>query len=315
MKWLSLNEAYRQELNYIKGRSTGKIKSIKTPWESWNNLYMDGFEYGWIVSICGASSMGKTTVLNIIESEVFKLNRWDNFEVLSFNFEMLARRLVGRKLSHYTGKTVKKLYSTGGYNLSKEDILSIDKAYGKEFQETPIFYVEFPLNPEQVLEVIIEFIKIRKLKENNKGLIVTFDHTALTKRSLNADERITISNLMNAFNQSKKIYPKSLYIVLSQLNRAIESPDRKSSYGKKAILNFPVRSDVYMSDAVFTTSDAVIVIHRPEILGLNEYGPNGWPTKNITYCHHLKNREGIIAITRLIPELGANNFKDIGRCS
>jgi len=45
-------------------------------------------------------------------------------------------------------------------------------------------------------------------------------------------------------------------------------------------------------------SDYVIVIHRPEILNIqdNEYGPKNWPVKNLIYFHFIKNREGELGI-------------------
>lgn len=310
--FIHISKAIDDEINYIQKRSTGEIKSLRTPWSSWNNLYMDGWEYGWIVTIAGASSMGKTTILNILETEFYRLNTWDKFETLSFNFEMLARRLVGRKMSHYTALTVKELYSAGGKALESNLINTLKTGFRDQFKDFPIFYYEHPRTPEQLLNIILHFIKTRKLKQQNKGLIITLDHVALANLAPGVSERLNIHNLMTVFNKVKKIYPKTLTILISQLNREIEKPERKSSYGKNAILNFPTRSDIYMADSIFQTSDVVIVPHRPEVLGLISYGPKKWPTRNMVYCHHLKNREGSPIITRLTPDLARNTFKDLG---
>ena len=45
-------------------------------------------------------------------------------------------------------------------------------------------------------------------------------------------------------------------------------------------------------DSVFQASDYVIILHRPEILGIDLYGPNGWSAKNLVFMHFLKVREG-----------------------
>ena len=53
------------------------------------------------------------------------------------------------------------------------------------------------------------------------------------------------------------------------MNRNIEQPER--------IINptnhYPMRSDLSTSDFIFQSSDYVIVLHRPELLGITAYGP------------------------------------------
>ena len=96
---LSLEEAAHKELRYIKGRMDNQIKSLKTPWKKFDKAGMNGIEWGSIITIAGMSGSGKTAILNELESGLFTLNPQENFAVLSFNFEMMARRLVGRKIS------------------------------------------------------------------------------------------------------------------------------------------------------------------------------------------------------------------------
>jgi hypothetical protein len=52
-----------------------------------------------------------------------------------------------------------------------------------------------------------------------------------------------------------------------------------------------MRSDLSSSDAVFQGSDYVLALHRPELLGIQEYGPSKLPTQNKVYMHILKNRD------------------------
>jgi hypothetical protein len=81
------------------------------------------------------------------------------------------------------------------------------------------------------------------------------------------------------------------------MNRSIESTDRITNRS----LHYPMRSDVFGSEAVFQASDYLIVLHRPVILGIPYYGINNIPTDDIIFLHCLKNRDG---------ETGVIYFKD-----
>ena len=98
LPFVTIKDAARQELRYIRGRMNGEIKSLKTPWVKFNKASMDGIEWGSITTIAGMSGSGKTAILNELETGLFDMNPKENFAVLSFNFEMIARRLVGRKI-------------------------------------------------------------------------------------------------------------------------------------------------------------------------------------------------------------------------
>jgi replicative DNA helicase len=142
LKIKSIREAFQEELSYIKGRHSGEIKSAKTPWQTWNEIYTSGFEWGWIVTIAGLSGSGKTALLNILETAMFESNPEQDIAVLSFNFEMLARRLVGRKISGMLKKSVKQLYSADvENNVSDEEIRLIETMINENITKYDISYV------------------------------------------------------------------------------------------------------------------------------------------------------------------------------
>jgi replicative DNA helicase len=105
--------------------------------------------------------------------------------------------------------------------------------------------------------------------------------------------------------EAKKIGKTSI-IQISQMNRNIETPERINNPS----LHYPQRSDLSSSDAVFQGSDYVIILHRPEILGLMSYGYNNLPVKDCVYMHFLKNREGEVKILKFINDLKYNNIKE-----
>lgn len=89
------------------------------------------------------------------------------------------------------------------------------------------------------------------------------------------------------------------------MNRRIEEPERINNPAS----HYPMRSDLSSSDSIFQASDYVLVIHRPEILGITEYGPNRLPTYNKVYIHILKNRDaGKPCILEFENDLAFNNL-------
>ena len=90
------------------------------------------------------------------------------------------------------------------------------------------------------------------------------------------------------------------------MNRNIESPDRINN----PMMHYPVRSDISTSDSIFQASDIVIVIHRPEVLGISEYGVFHTPAKNMVFLHILKQREGKLKVLKFINDLEFNNLKE-----
>ena len=44
-KWLSRKEGFKNALDYIQGRATGKISSLITPWPKFNDATTNGIEW------------------------------------------------------------------------------------------------------------------------------------------------------------------------------------------------------------------------------------------------------------------------------
>ena len=91
------------------------------------------------------------------------------------------------------------------------------------------------------------------------------------------------------------------------MNREIEDKDRINNPN----LHYPMRRDIFGSDSIFQTSDYVIVLHRPEIIGIVDYGPNKQPVENRIYMHFLKNREGEPKIFKFENNLKYNRIDEI----
>jgi replicative DNA helicase len=295
-----ISHATSEALQYIDNRRHGTIKSLKTRWKKFNDTCMGGIEPSSVLTIAGISGAGKSAFLNSVENDLFELNPDVDFIILSFSWEMLSFKQVGRKLSYKLKKTTSELYTTN-IPLSDADFKRVEDASNK-IKNYPIYYVDTPGTVSEVRETIHKF---RELYAKDKWLIVNFDHVLLTKGTGLEAERTTLVNLQRLFIEEKKI-GKTTIIQLSQLNREIEETSRITN----PMLHFPQRRDLSSSDALFQSSDYVMVLHRPEVLSLKAYGINNWPVENRIYLHILKCREGEPKILSFINYLKYNSIEE-----
>jgi replicative DNA helicase len=268
---------------------------------------MGGIEPNAIYAVCGISGSGKSSFANSLETDLFELNTNEDFVVLNFNFEMLSSKQVGRKLSYKLNKTTSELYSASNtddtYKVSDVDFEEILKQANK-IKKYPIYYVDCPGTVDEIRNTIISFQALEEM--DKKWIIVILDHTLLTKGKSSESEREVISDLQKMFMERKK-YGKITIIQLSQLNREIEDKDRVNNPS----MHYPMRRDIFGSDSLFQASDYVIVLHRPEIIGISDYGPKKLPVKNMIYMHFLKNREGEPKILSFENNLKYNRIDEV----
>lgn len=303
LKYRHISEPAQEILEYIDQRRKGVVESLATRWKKFNDQCMGGIEPNTIYSFAGISGSGKSSFINSLETDLFDLNTDKDFIVLSFNWEMLSSRQVGRKLSYKLNKTTQELYS--GYT----DFQLSDSIYAQAVKETanikkyPIYYVDTPGTVEQVRTTILEFSQENFAK--GKWLVIMLDHTLLTKGKSGEKEREVLADLQRVFMEIKK-YGKNTIIQLSQMNREIEANERIAA----PAMHFPMRRDIFGGDSLFQASDYVVVLHRPEILGLTAYGINSLPVKDLIYMHFIKVREGTPKILVFKNNLKYNSIED-----
>ena len=99
-------------------------------------------------------------------------------------------------------------------------------------------------------------------------------------------------------------------IIISQLNREVEKHTINKEY------RAPVATDIFGADAVQQFADAIILLHRPDLYGLEEYNLgvlNGIPykleTKNKIVAEVVKNREGRLGRLVFEHDLSINKIE------
>lgn len=289
----------QEAVNYIAGRREHNITSLKTRWMKFNKQCMGGIEPNTVYTIAGISGSGKSSMANLIQTDIIDLNPNEDIIVLTFSLEMVGFRQVGRTLSNKLRRTTSTLYSseTDLDESTFKDVINVSN----QLKKYPIYFVDNPSTPTQVNNIIRWFYD-KYVKDTNKHFVIIYDHALLTKQEGSTIE--TISELERVFIQAKKL-PLTSVIQLAQMNRNIEQPERINN----PLSHYPMRSDLSSSDSIFQASDYVIVIHRPEILNIQEYGPNHLPVNNKVYLHMLKNRDaGKPCILEFENDLMYNNL-------
>lgn len=288
---------------YIADRRIGLIKSIKTPWNKLNDATMDGFEWSDLTILAGLSSSGKTAWAAQLIREVHDLNKDQDICLLFFTFEMPARKILIRDIIANTKINRKYILSAKG-NIINPTQESSAREYLDTIINKDIYFIEKPCTPKKYEEICREYYK-----KTGKKIIAISDHSLLFKNKASFDERGSLVDLFENVMELKN-EGWSSHIVLSQLNREIESAIRRNPCSP---LNYPDKTCLFGSDAGYQAADNVIIIHRPYLLKFqgDTYGPDKLPTDtdNI-YFHCVKLREGEPCILKMKANFSAMEILD-----
>lgn len=299
--WKSQKDAYQESLKYIKGRQSGKITSLLTPWVKVNDATTNGLEWHSMTVIGGRPGSGKTLIKDQIIREAYKLNPAENFRTLEFSLEMLGKNSAIRGYSAHLNRSYKYLCSADG-KLTDEDFEKC-VAYAKEMVKYPIDIVEDAPTVRQLkmivhdymkqhssLKIVIDVNGIEKTVTQYKNVIITLDHSLLVKKEKGQTVNDMLFELGEAITELKRLYPIA-WVILSQLNRSIDHPDRNED-GKYG--NYILDSDIFGADALLQHADTVIGLNRPAKQKIRFYGPERYIIESLRtlVMHFVKCRNG-----------------------
>jgi hypothetical protein len=182
--------------------------------------------------------------------------------------------------------------------------------YAKERIKYPIDVVEEPCTVGEFKEIIAEYMESNAvieekpteegadpsaekeiIKKSYKKTIITLDHSLLLKKAAyEKDKHDTLNALGEALTYLKRRYPIA-FIILSQLNRNIDNPERAED-GKYG--NYILESDLFGADALLQHADMLVGINRPGKQKIRYYGPDRYIIENdkVLVIHFLKCRNG-----------------------
>jgi len=290
--WKGQREGFTQALQYMQGRQKGLIKSIKTPWSKFNDAGVDGIEWNTLTVVAGRSGSGKTLVKDNIINNAFVLNKGEEFRILEFQFEMIARVTAIREFSSVVKLSYKTLCSAAGP--LDDQILQACYEYSKGRIKYPIDVVETPCTVSQIETIIVDYMETHVNKEGEHPIytntVITLDHSYLIKTEDGQNKADMLYALGETLTKLKRRYPIA-FIILSQLNRNIENPERNED-GRAG--NYVLSSDIMGADALMQHADMVVGINRPGYFKIKFYGPDKYiiHDETIMVMHFLKCRNG-----------------------
>jgi replicative DNA helicase len=305
--WKSQKDAYQKALTYVHARQQGLITSFMTPWQKVNEAGVNGIEWQSLVVIGGRPGTGKTLIKDQIVREAGKNNPGKNQRILEFQFEMVARASKVREFCSVLGKPYKYICSANmNDKLTDADFKKLH-AHSQESVDVdkyPVDIVENPCTVEDFIQIVSCYMEKHAQMVDGKdedgnpikvkvytNTVVTADHSYLFKMG-KTDKNKTdmLYNLGEALTLLKRRYP-IIFIILSQLNKGVESPERNEN-GKYG--NYILEGDILGGDALLQHADLVVGANKPANKHIEYYGPDRYiiDDPNILVFHFLKTRSG-----------------------
>jgi replicative DNA helicase len=291
LKPVSERDALRKAILKMKARRSGELKSLKSSWPKFNDAFCDGLEWRTITVVGARPGTGKTLFMEQLISDIIEENKDHKFRVLKFQFEMLDETNGIRKLSLNTASDYNTLMSKGE-PVDKDLYLKCVQYYEQTENTDVIDVVYDPCTVDEMCATIHYYMEAHKDEEGNyTNALVTIDHSALLKVGKGQRDKFEVLYALGeALTYMKKHYPVA-FLVLSQLNRNIDNPDRSKDgdYG-----NYVLDSDLFGADALLQHADVVLGINKPSIRKIRFYGPERFIVndEDLLAFHFLKSRNG-----------------------
>ncbi|MCM1132620.1 MAG: replicative DNA helicase [Ruminococcus flavefaciens] len=260
-------EAY-DRLGKITGEDREKYIGAKTGFTMLDSI-TSGLNKSDLIIIAARPGMGKTSFAMNIAKNVAKSTDKD---VVIFNLEMSKEQLATRMLSTES-RIESGCLRNGRIHTDDWTKLATSAAY---LSVLPIYI-------DDTASMTVQQMKAKLRRVKNLGLIV-IDYLQLMTSSSNSDNRASV---VSEITRQLKIMAKELdvpVILLSQLNRAVESRNDKR----------PMMSDLRESGAIEQDADIILFLYR------DAYYNKDSQQQNISECIVAKNRHGETGTVNLI---------------
>ncbi len=286
--WKRYGDIMQESIVYLERRAKGQLKSLKTQWDSFNSIGLNGIEWQSLYVLAARPGVGKTLIAASLTRELQTLNRDQDFAVLHFQFEMLGRNMAVRELSAAANLNIRYMQSAqddGLPPLKDEDLKKLTE-YASRQHSREEYIVDKAMNVKQMEDVIVNF-----QRDVNKPVVITLDHTLLVRQNASeTSKQQTLQNLATMMTEMKNRLPVT-FIILTQLNRDIDDAERQRP---GQLSNYPTEADVFGSDYLLQCADVMIAYNRPAKYNISLYGPHRYEIndKYLLAMHVIKNRFG-----------------------
>lgn len=299
-KWKHISEIRDEGIEYMENRMKGLITSFRTPWQTFNDFGIDGFEWGTVNVIGGRPASGKTTIVNTITRNGFQHNKAD-YAVLDFQFEMTAKTTAVREFTGVLKQDYATLLSANRYRPITPNDIQMARNYAAQHKNERIYQIEEAQTVKGIEEQVDRFWKFIQMP-----FVVSIDHSILVKKGTSEKDKFeTLYELGEALTRMKKSYPV-IFLILTQMNRSIEAMERKFP---GTVGNFPNTADVWGADALLQHCDMMMAINRPALYNLPTYGPEQvvvYP--DLLAVHFLKVRNGTPGVAYYKADFGKSGM-------
>ena len=213
--------------------------------------FMYGWEYGEMVVVAGAPSMGKTA----LALEIFKNAIHFNYNPVMFSLEMSDQSLLKRMFAAESQIDVSKMRSM---SLTDEEITRLSET-GERFKQYN-FWIDY--KSRKISKICNQ---IRKYVIRHKTKLVVLDYLQLADcdivKTNNREQQIAVMS-----RQLKEVAAELNIVIipLSQINRGVNSRENKR----------PMLSDLRESGAIEQDADMVCFVYRPAYYNIQGEKPS-----------------------------------------
>jgi replicative DNA helicase len=282
-KFKPFSQVLEKGLKYVQKRKSGEIKSLRTPWPSFNKAGVAGLEWGSMLTIGARPGAGKTMISSQILREAYRLNPTQKFNILEFQFEMGVDQYASRQFAAEMALDYGVILSTE----RELDQFTMNKIieFTAETKELEKIGLRRDIINESLTEhQIKKEIELAYIRGGSKPLLITIDHSWLIKKSSKDKDKFDVLYNVTEMLMKLKNQLPIIVIMLTQLNRSIEEAGRRVA---SSVNNYPTSGDIFGGDALMQGSDMVIVLSRPFKLDIKSYGPEAYNVETDDVIMHL----------------------------